>query len=216
MRSFFGFVLLGLFFLVSSTQAGFNPQLLGYGGKVGINVCNVTGHPQYTETRTGYMVGGLVSYRVSRVFFLQAELLLNIKGYRVPNSEIILKDSLGHVIDTTNLTVSPIISYLELPVLVKCRVPLKGKYFPYLIGGGYTWLAIRDRVRLTSSYDILDFKLGNVRRIGFGAIVGAGIDVKAGRGKAFFETRYDIGLSSVLKVDDFKMRTISFQAGYRF
>lgn len=216
MRKFFGLVLLVFLFLVSSTQAGFNPQLLEFGGKAGVSICDVVGHSQSTETRTGYTLGGFVNYQVSRVFFLQAELLLNVKGYRVPNSEVELRDSLNRVTDTAILTISPIISYLELPILVKCQAPLPGKYFPYLIGGGYAWLAARDRVRLTGSYDILDFKLGNVRKVGYGAIIGAGIDVKAGRGKAFFETRYDIGLSSVLYVDDFKMRTISFQAGYRF
>lgn len=200
--------------LLAAAPAGaepFDPALLGYGGKLAVNITNVSNHPQNPDNNTGYLFGALASYPLTKIITFQMELLISGKGYTIP--DLVVYDTADNPRGTADATA--ILQYLEIPVLAKLS-PMVGKYRPYLIGGGYAAFLIRSKLRMDDGLYQIDLDLNNTNDLDIGGIAGVGIDLKMGRGWFFFEARYEQGAMSVIKDESYRSRAFSFQAGCWF
>ncbi|MDD4051108.1 MAG: porin family protein [candidate division Zixibacteria bacterium] len=190
----------------------FNPALVGYGGKIGFSLTNVSNHPQKTENHTGYLIGGLCNYPKTDLISFQIEIMLSGKGFTVPDTTVY---DTGNVL-LGRLEATWLLQYIEMPVLAKLSPIRTGKYRPYVIGGGYAAFLVHSKLRLKDNLLELDYDVNNTKGLDVGGIGGVGIDMMAGRGWVFFEIRYEQGLMSVIKDTDYKSHALSFQAGYWF
>jgi hypothetical protein len=194
----------------STASAQWKPAELGLGLKVGAGISDVANSTKPTDTRTAYVVGGMLNYKQNSWVSFQMELLYTLKGYR--RKDVIVRDSTGEMVGTTNAEF--ILGYAEVPVLAKFTPPIKGKYRPYLLGGGFMGISIYDKYRVSNDLVAIDFDLENVEKVDMGATVAVGIDIKAGDGWVSFETRFDSSLLPAIKDQDQKSQVIFFQFGY--
>lgn len=200
-----------LFFGLSLTlSAGSYFGMSGVGLKVGVNQARIVNHPNDPQKQTGYCLGIIYNRQLNRNFSLRAELLVNGKGFKIQKDP--LYDIAGALVDSIPTVTS--VSYLELPLAARFTFPLPGKYRPYLLAGGFGAIKIRERVTVPSFGLEYDIATENAESLDAGLILGAGIDIKAGQGKMFFELRYDLSLTPIIKDKDYKSRVLSFQTGY--
>lgn len=207
-------VVLAALALLTAAPAGaepFDPALLGYGGKLAVNITNVSNHPDKPDSRTTYSFGALVNYPLTRMLDFQMELLIAGRGYAIPNTPVY--DTANNLLGTADAIA--ILQYIEIPFLIKLS-PAEGKYRPYLVGGGYAAFLVRNKLRLDDGLYQIDFDLNNTNDLDIGGIAGVGIDLKMGRGWFFFEARYEQGAISVIKDESYRSRAFSFQAGCWF
>jgi hypothetical protein len=215
MKRSFGIIViavLALIIVASAEAEQFNPNLMGYGGKVGFSIANVSNHPDHPDNHTGYLIGGLCNYPMTPLISFQMEILISGKGYTITNTPVY--DTADNLLGTADATT--ILQYVEIPVLAKLTAVTTGKYRPYVIGGGFAAFLVRSKLRMDDGLYQLDYKLSNTNDLDVGGIGGVGIDLKAGQGWLFFEARYEQGVISVIKDSNYKSRALSFQAGYWF
>jgi len=193
----------------SVASAQWKPAELGIGLKAGAGISDVSNSVQPTRSKTAYVVGAFLNYKQTKWVSFQTELLYAIKGYRRDNVPV---DSEGVNVGTTNLEF--ILGYAEVPVLAKITPPVRGKYRPYLLAGGFMGISIYDRYRASNEYVAVDFGLENAEKVDMGATIGVGIDIKAGEGWVSFETRFDSSLLPAIKDEDQKSQALLFQFGY--
>ena len=207
---FLGLIGIILILLTSQASAEFDPKLIGKGGKIGLNIANVANHPGDPESKTGYLLGAFFNYPLIENVSFQMEILFTEKGYRIPDTAIV--DSLGNRVGSAEWTA--LVSYVEIPVMAKVTLPVEGKIKPYLNIGGFVAQAVIKRERRSSIAYTIDYDLENVKNTDAGFVLGAGVDIKAGGGKVFFEARYDYSNISMIKYTKYRSRVWSFQAGY--
>lgn len=198
-----------LLLAASTATAQWKPAEMGIGVKAGVGVSDVVHSAQATRSKTAYTVGALLNYRQNKWVSFQMELLYAIKGYRRDNVAV---DTGGVYVGTSNLEL--ILGYAEIPVLAKFTPPLRGKFRPYLLAGGFMGILVDKKSRLSYEFVAVDFGLDNAEKVDMGAIAGVGIDIKAGDGWVSFETRLDRSLTPAIKDKDQKSQVFSFQFGY--
>jgi hypothetical protein len=192
-----------------SAKAQIPLERLDFGAKIGTGISHAADYNGDSKSRTGYLGGALVSYRQNRLVTLQLEFLYIIKGYRVENVREL--DSVGNVIGQGDFDF--IFNYIEMPFLAKITLPVRGKYSPYFVAGGFAAFNIDNKMRLDTTIPF-DFDIINAGDLDYGLIVGAGLDIKAGDGRVFIESRYDISFGEVVKQQNQKLRMLTFQIGY--
>jgi hypothetical protein len=195
---------------VSTAGAQWKPAELGVGVKAGVGISDVAYHTRPTDPRTAYLLGAILNYKQNRWFSFQMELLYTVKGYR--RNDVSVRDTSGVIVGTSDLEF--ILGYLEVPVLGKFSVPMRGKYRPYAVAGGFMSLSVYDKYRVSAERVAVDFGLQNVETVDLGATVGIGVDIKAGNGWVSFETRFDSSLLPAIKDEDQKSQAVFFQLGY--
>jgi len=195
-----------------SAETRWDIARLGYGVKAGAGTSNVEYHDLATGKRTAYCIGGLVNYEQSRILTLQMEALFAVKGYKLPGVDVL--DENDVVVGQTDVEIT--VTYMELPVAAKLTAPFRGKFRPFLIGGGFMALAVGSRQRISSGLLAVDYGIENVETVDLGAIGGLGIDIKAGGGWLMLEARYDYSLMAAVKSEDQKSRVLFFQIGYQW
>jgi hypothetical protein len=205
-----GSVCIILILLTSQASAEFDPGLIGKGGKIGLSIANVANHPGDPESKTGYLLGAFFNYPLIKHVSFQVEILFSEKGYRIPDTPIV--DTLGNRVGTAEWTA--MVSYVEIPIMAKVTLPVEGKIKPYFNIGGFAAQAVVKKERRSSIAYTIDYDLENVKNTDAGFVLGAGVDIKAGNGKVFFEARYDYSNISMLKYTKYRSRVWSFQAGY--
>lgn len=164
---------------------------------------------QDAKTHVGFAAGGFVTLGLSPSFALQPELLFVQKG---------AKDE-----SDPNLTATIKLSYLEMPLLAKFRLPAKGnggQISPHAYGGGAIAFRLGCRIKVASgstslSSDCEDDPDTEVKKTDFSLIFGLGVDI----GRAMIDARYDLGLSTLdgsSEHNDVKNRTFYLLAGWTF
>ncbi len=204
-------LVIAIFLLAASVSAAqWKPAELGLGLKAGAGIADVSNHESPTNSKTAYLVGGLLNYKQNSWVSFQMELLYTAKGYRLKNVTVL--DSTGEAIGTTNAEY--ILGYLEFPVLAKLTPPLRGKFRPYLLAGGFMGISVNDKYRLSNEEIAIDYSLESAEKVDMGATLAVGIDIKAGDGWVFFESRFDSSLLPAIKDKDQKSQVLFFQFGY--
>lgn len=195
-----GFLSLHLLSLSTSAQ-----RALAFGGKLGVGITSVQA-PNSTDrlSRTAALGGVFLNVQLAPAFALQPEALLSQRGATYTK-------------DGTRTTLK--LTYFEVPVLAKFRIPVRDRFFPhFLIGPDFAF-------NTSSRYTTVDTQTGRTYSYNNGSItstnvigvIGGGFDIQV---KHFFFTtdaRYGYGFNDVGK-DAFSVRNIgwSFSAGIGF
>lgn len=183
--------------------------ITGKGIKLGLNLAGLGGGDvRDTNWKTGFSVGGFLTYRINNLIAIQPEVLLTKKK---ANSE---KDVEG---GTWKYKVD--LWYLEIPVLVKVALPIKSSLNPSVIAGPSIALKLSGKGKSEFTEGVVDKSVGGFESYDFGIIFGADVEFTLGffkQGKFSADVRYNLGLVKINTEKDIKTRAITFMLGYRF
>jgi hypothetical protein len=163
---------------------------VGYGAKLGLNVANLTGEDiDEVKSKIGFNVGGFVNIPVAKSFAVQPEILFSAEGAK------------GKGEDAGSLN----LNYINVPVMLQYR---SSGFYGEL--GPQIGLLVGAKAKFDGdSEDIKEeFKSSS-----FALNFGAGYQLDNGFG---FGARYSLGLSSIAKEDDVKIKTSVFSVGIHF
>lgn len=179
----------------TATQVGAAP--LHWGPRAGVNASAFTGgitdlfQPDY---RFFPNLGIALQVDLARGLAFRTEVAYSVKG---GGAESEITDPGGNVIGTTKDTWQ--FDYIEVPLLLRARMPLAAGPTPYLEVGPSVAFALRGEFRSEGSgfpeVDLRD-EMNDVD-VGFGG--GFGLELPAGPARAALEFRYTRGFSSLLK-----------------
>jgi hypothetical protein len=200
--------LIGFFILAAQAGAQDSLGYIGKGFKVGLNVSGAAYYEGRSSTRSGYQAGAILSYRQNKLFTLQMELLYISKGYEVINARI--SDNEGNPL---SMDYNAILNYLEMPIEGKITLPLTEKYIPFLLLGGFLGYSTDSRFQLAHGIPFV-FDIPTANKVDAGALAGIGLDIKAGSGMFFLESRFESSFTPAIKNENQKIQLLSFSAGY--
>ena len=196
-----------LFFALSVANASALGRFT-MGVKGGLNVANMRIESANTissyQTRTQFVWGGFISYRLSDLFSLQVEVLDSPKGTR-----------LLQALSGTNGEITLMYRYTEVPLLIKLAQGRGGRLMPSLYAGPY-WAKLREaQIRSVSQSGDVTENLTGQRSTDFGLIFGFSLDYNLGPITLIGEARYGLGLLDVDKAagSTLNHRGFSFMAG---
>ncbi|HEX5437629.1 MAG TPA: porin family protein [Gemmatimonadaceae bacterium] len=188
-----------------------------FGVLVGLNLANFHGSEvSGTDSRTGVMGGVSGTFRFSRVFGIQPEVLFEQKGTKISEAG-------------ADATIK--LSYIEIPVFARVEfTPNGGSVRPFLLAG--PTLAFKVGCSLGASALGASTSLGcdspliaeafgpglnlNPGSVDAGAAVGGGLDILMGTWAMSLGVRYDQGLVSLFDGLNAKNKAVSLVAGVYF
>ncbi|MDY0090170.1 MAG: porin family protein [Flavobacteriaceae bacterium] len=190
-----------------------NAQDIKFGAKAGLNISNLTGDTEDTKSKIGFHLGGVIEIKITDKFSVQPELLFSTQGAKYEESESFGGESYKY--ETTMK-----LNYLNIPIMAKYYVAenfsiLAGPQVGFLMSAKADWEETYSFGGTTESdsgeEDVKDFYKG----IDFGLNLGLGYDFTE---NIFVEARYNLGLSNIADVDNYKEKNSVFQIslGYRF
>tara|TARA_R110002073_G_scaffold4213_1_gene27910 strand:+ start:48478 stop:49083 length:606 start_codon:yes stop_codon:yes gene_type:complete len=163
-------------------------QEVKFGAKAGVNFANVSGDDiEGVDGRTSINIGAVVNIGISEKFAVQPELVYSAQG-----------------ITSGDLTAK--LDYINLPILADFTV---AQGFS-LQAGPQIGFNINDKIDGDGEGDGGSF---DAESIDFGAALGAQYAMETG---LFFQARYSLGLSEVVKDVDAKNSVFSISVGYFF
>ncbi len=223
-KSILGIVLFSLSVLFSS-----NALFAGIGIKGGVGISGLNSATGDFRHFLGYemswlsmgnlrifQVGVFQSFDISKNLKFQPELFYSLRGGEASADFLFGK-----------VRYQVVIHYLELPLLAKVEIPIKGNFLASLLLGPYAALKL-------SAKKISDFwgeketgNLPNVKSLDYGAIVGGGVEVPLGSGRWVVELRFSYGLNNMMAIPEDFIRLYEDQdflrnfagvimTGYRF
>jgi len=212
----FAIVLLFAFSSLASAQG-----LTGYGLKAGLNLANIS--EDWSDDwkgvdrkmKTGFCVGGFITYSINEMFAIQPEVLYTMKGAKWEWADEGWQDE-------EKLT------YLEIPVLAKVTIPTQGSIAPNLFVGPALAILLSAKYyeewdSESEEYDIKD----DMKSTDFGLVLGAGVEIGMPHSAITIDGRYTLGLTNTcepytdpetgeeIECDE-KNNVISFMVGYSF
>jgi hypothetical protein len=175
-----------------------------FGLKGGANIANVNGN--FTETITdwksavGFCGGVFLELNLGRLLTLQPEILYTVKGSKAEIEE-------GLITGTGKLK----LHYLEIPVLLKVRIPT-GRIHPFVFAGPALGLNVK-----ATWEDITGEGSDVANKVDWSAVLGAGLQL--GR-SIHFDLRYTMGLQKLeipeIETIDLKNGVLSATLGLAF
>lgn len=110
-----------------------------------------------------------------------------------------------------------VIQQVELPVLLRWRIPVEWSVRPSLLGGPFVSLKAGEVFKATGVRNV-SVKSDVLNDTDYGIVLGAALDHKAGPGRVFLEGRYDLGLADTGLYDSHATYSGAFSilAGYTF
>jgi len=167
-----------------------------------------------TSSRSEFTFGAFVSFDLGRFLAVQPEVNYLTKGVN------------GSEIDESSEWK---FTYLEIPVLLKCRIPVRGNIQPGVFLGPYLGINTKSRVTemendTTEETDLEDF----TESLDYGLVFGGCVEYQVGFGKFILDVRYVLGLANIIKNlavltegdltddDTVKNRTFSVMLGFCF
>jgi hypothetical protein len=191
--------------LASATNA--SAQGLGYGVKGGVTLADLhetsDGDTASFDFRTGFLVGGFVTWPFGGRLEFQPEALFTQKGAK--------SDQLGG-------TSTQKLDYLDIPLLVSCRVT-GSRERNFAVFGGPS-VGIRLRARSSAKFgdgDTIERDIKDEIKSTDFAVVGG---LAYHRGRLVVDGRYSWGLSDIDEETgdgiEIRNREISFMVGWRF
>jgi hypothetical protein len=184
------------------TVAGAAPVAaqMTYGARMGVNFADVSFDADEdvpTSARKGLLAGVFVTIPLGWLT-VQPEALYTVKGTSL---------------DPAGFTTDYIVDYVEVPVLVRLRLPRNA----YVVAGPAMAFRLRARNRIAFSGSTEEFDLGEkVESFDLGIVGGVGLDIR----RWVVDARYTHGLSDIDtdSSDDVRLRNrvFSVSAGIRF
>jgi len=212
-------------FLASFSAAAQPAAEIGFKGGVGLAslsteatgwVLTVRGYEfdaEYTDNfeagvRTGFQVGGFICFDMSENLSLQMEMMYVSKGAQVEGVGTYDLDgsySIHELSEEIKLT------YLEVPVLVKYRLPMWGSVRPSLFAGPALAfnLSASDDITMTSSTGAPgsavprtttgEPEITNIRSSDLSFVLGTDLRIPVGRAGIILDLRYQVGASEAFE-----------------
>ena len=164
----------------------------------------------------GFCFGAVGIYHLNGSFALQAEVIFTRKGVEVDHSGSDADTEYKYVLSHTDKIK---LNYLEIPVLVKYRIPVGESYAPSVYLGGALGVKLSAKYDADYAYDVYDLEdnyLGRISRVGepdidnikstdFSLVFGGEVGIDIGSRKLLFDLRYTLGLTELfddVNVDD--------------
>lgn len=192
------------------TVVAFSASAQRFGLKGGVNLANYYGSDaDGAKMLVGFNVGGLVELPLSGGFFLQPELLLSMKGAKVPSA----------ISGVESLSLKPF--YLDIPVKIMYKLDAgTGKLGlavgPY-VGFGIAGKATASSGSVDASVDLFSKIEGAdqafLKRFDAGLASSISYELQSG---LFFALDSNLGLVSVANGGSLKNTVISLGLGYKF
>jgi hypothetical protein len=165
----------------------------------------------------GSFGASLSFFFIGNQFGLQPEVYYAVKGFNV------LETDLGQEVSSKYK-----ISYIEIPVLVSYRLPLKGRIKPGVVFGPYVGFAQKVREVQTAFGETQERELDdNLKNVDFGLVFGGNVRYRLGSVSIILDVRYGLGLVNISKDitevayefdtnDTIKNRAVSVMVGVGF
>ncbi len=191
--------------LVAAAPRVFSQSSTGLGIEGGINLSNINVTPNFnTNSRTGLMVGGYAEIGLSDIVYIRPGLRYVMKGFSSSGNGVTFTDRL---------------SYLEIPLLLKVRLPL-AKVKPYFMAGPTLGIQLSANEEATNGVQTQEGDASAVfETVDFGLFFGSGMDFKvAANTEMFFGAGYSLGLSNIAKIAGVTAKNsgIQFMGGVKF
>jgi hypothetical protein len=135
-------------------------------------------------------VGSFVSlFFIGDRFGIQPEINYAVKGFDV------LEEDIGQEISSKYK-----VSYVEIPVLIAYRIPLRGRFEPGLVFGPYFGFAnkvmeVQAAFGTTEKRELDD----NLKKMDMGLVFGGNIRYRLGAVNVLLSARYSLGLTNISK-----------------
>jgi hypothetical protein len=170
-------------------------------------------------------VGLFYSFQLGKNFNLQPEIYLSYNTYDYAGVVFA-----GSSFSRKELRYYDNIRYLEIPVLLKYRIPLKGDLRPVFVGGGYAAFRLSGQIQADDALKLGADWWGEYETplsreyagVEGGIVLGIGIEHGSGNTKLSFDVRFNIGLSTLAKVfssfptrNEFGVDTLSYDYSQR-
>ena len=148
-------------------------------------------------------VGLFYSFQLGKDFSLQPEIYLS--HYTYDYAGVVFA---GSSTSRKELRFYDNLRYLEIPVLLKYRIPLKGDLRPAIVAGGYAAFRLSKQIPVDEPASLgvdywEDYQTPLVRDyagLEGGIVVGIGIEHGSGNTKLSFDVRFNIGLTTLAKI----------------
>ncbi|MCX5801035.1 MAG: porin family protein [Candidatus Eisenbacteria bacterium] len=209
--------------LLAGTAAASAAGEVSVGVKGGVITSNVTGIPEQwgdaQDYRISFTGGVFLNYAFDDALSLQPELLYTPKGFK------------GNLYDGfIDVDATPMIDFLELPVLVKYTFP-GARLRPCIFAGPSLGFVVDSNLKISAGWLATNIDISRFTNdTDFGIVAGAGLDYETSYGVLTFDARYQRGFANIIEsaefeingspqtitVDQFKHYGFSFMMGYRF
>ncbi len=155
------------------------------------------------SVRTGFQIGGFITFDISDNISIQPEMMYISKGVKV---EGVGTFDLGDSYARHELSEEINLTYLEVPVLVKYRFPVRGHMTPGLFAGPALAfnLSASDDITMTSSTGVPgsetsrtttgEPEITNIRSSDLSFVFGCDLKIPAGPASIVLDLRYEIGI----------------------
>ncbi len=187
---------------------------LQLGVKTGVNISNLSGGPHVLGTRTGLFAGLVVGYHIDALpVVFESGVYFTQKGAEGQYKETIIKGNYEGNAGTFKL------DYFEIPILAKYQFTTNSAVVPYLLAGPYADINLNSEVKASKNIAYIEDISAEIKKIGFGLIVGAGGDFEVSDRRFNVQFRYGLGLSSVYENrsdEGEKHRVFTVAAGFTF
>lgn len=129
-----------------------------------------------------------------------------------------------HIVNFTGIPTSELFEILqvtraiEVPVLLRWQVPALWSFHPVLIGGPFMSFERSEMLKWTGSVSATT-RTETLNDTDYGLVLGAGLGLNAGPGRAVLEGRYDLGLADLGPFGGSAQthsRAFSILTGYRY
>lgn len=160
-----------------------------FGAKAGYAVSSFRGDDANNiDWQSGFAGGLFVNVYVFDFFTIQPEVLFRQRGGKSAS-------------ETFNINQNVRLSYMDVPILFKLRIPISETFYPHIYAGPQLSYNINGEYEVSGT-SLVAQKDVNVRKIDFGGIMGFGLDVVINKLFLTADWRYGLGALSVDKGDN--------------
>jgi len=207
-------LILILLFGLAGTLSAFGQTTVDIGVKAGVNISNLNGGPYDLSSRTG-LFGGLAfgltspSWPVS----LESGVYYTQKGAQGEYKETIIKGGYEGNAGTFKL------DYIEVPLYGKYAFGTSENLSPYLFAGPYVEFNLNSEVKASKNVAYIEDISAEIQSVGFGVLLGAGLEFDISGRALNLQARYGLGLSPVYQGESDegeKHGVITIAAGFTF
>jgi hypothetical protein len=157
---------------------------IGPKGGVSINRYKSSANSTRDGDRTGAVIGGFANISFLRVFSIQPEIFFSQRG--------------GAAYNIDNTTSRYKLSYMEVPILFKVRLPIERTFFPHVfVGPDIAYRIFSNSTNTDGNGNTSDVDNTQIRRIDTGGVLGAGLDVQSKHLFFTVDGRYGFSFSSL-------------------
>ena len=194
----------GFVIVVFSTMLCSLAEGVDFGIKAGLNIANM--NVEGLQSRIGFCGGGFATIGVGDIVVIQPEAMYTQKGAKWeswygPPGIITLK-----------------LDYVDIPLLFKFMLPVKGVVKPNLFVGPYFAINVNAKRKIEGHVTSEERNYGPyAEAAALGIVLGGGVDFSLKKGKIVFDGRYTLELTTTAEEPfDQKNEVFSFMLGYSF